>query len=93
MSGVKIGDYTYYKSTRPSKKLMVNVNDNWIHFGDSQSEHYFDKTELLDKDMNHLDKDRQTNYHKRAKGIRNINGKNTWTNPNSANYHSFNILW
>jgi hypothetical protein len=92
MSGVKIGDYTYYKSTRPSKKLMVKVENTWIHFGDSSMEHYQDKTGIW-KHLDHLDKDRRSNYQKRAKGIRNINGKNTWTNPNSANFHSYHILW
>jgi hypothetical protein len=91
-NGVKIGNYTYYKSTLLSKKLMTCVNEKWLHFGDSSAEHYEDKTNIW-KDRNHYDKTKRESYLKRAKGISNKKGLRTWNNPDYANYHSYHILW
>lgn len=88
-----INGLIYYPSTRKDKKLMVNVNGKWIHFGNSNYQHFFDKTGLLDKKLNHKDIKRRLRYLKRAKGIKYNNGKFTYSDINSPNYHSINILW
>ena len=85
--------YNYELSKNKNKKLMVVVNNKKIHFGDIRYEHYYDKTELLNKKLNHNDKKRQTNYLKRSKGIINKKGELTYLNPLSPNYHSIRVLW
>ena len=89
---VKVGKYTYEKSTKKGKKLMVKVNNKTIHFGDSSMQHFKDKTGLW-KSKDHGDKERRKNYRKRASGIKNKKGELTFKLPSSANYHSYNILW
>lgn len=89
---VKIGPYYYSKSTRAGKKLMVEVNGKTIHFGDSNMQQYHDKTGIW-KHLDHKDKERRTNYLRRAGGIKNVWGKFTSEDPKSANYHSIRILW
>tara|TARA_R110000803_G_scaffold31674_2_gene70363 strand:- start:865 stop:1140 length:276 start_codon:yes stop_codon:yes gene_type:complete len=88
----KIGDYIYKKSTRPTKKLMTTVAGKIIHFGSATMEHYFDKTGLTPKKLNHGDKKRQKNYLTRSAGIKS-GGNLTKDDPTSANYHSRRILW
>ena len=88
----KIGNYTYYLSERKGKKLKVMVNDKWIHFG-SDMEHYYDKTGLLNKSLNHNDKKRRDNYLTRSKGIKDKEGNLTYKDVESPNYHSRKILW
>jgi aminopeptidase C len=90
---VKVGSYDYKISNRKGKKLYTVVNGKEIHFGSDVNQHYNDKTGLLNKKLNHLDKDRQKKYLSRAKGIKDKNGNLTYKNPNSANYHAIKILW
>tara|TARA_R110000782_G_scaffold47702_1_gene104732 strand:+ start:131 stop:406 length:276 start_codon:yes stop_codon:yes gene_type:complete len=89
---MKIGKYFYEKSTRDSKKLMVKVDGKTIHFGDSKMEQFKDKTKIW-KSKDHGDVKRQKSYLSRSKGIKNKEGKLTWKDPKSANYHSIKILW
>jgi hypothetical protein len=56
-------------------------------------EHYFDKTGLLDKRLNHMDKERKRLYLLRSAGIRNKDGKLTKDDINSGNHHARVILW
>ena len=74
---VKIGKYTYSRSTKKGKKLMTVVNGKTIHFGDISMEHFKDKTNLLPKRLNHNDKDRRKNYLTRSAGIKDKSGKLT----------------
>ena len=90
---VKIGKYTYSRSTKKGKKLMTVVNGKTIHFGDISMEHFKAKTNLLPKRLNHNDKDRRKNYLTRSAGIKDKSGKLTKDNPMSPNYHSRRILW
>lgn len=90
---VMIGNYDYYLSDSKNHKLKVNVDGKWIHFGHKDYEHYFDKTGLLDKKLNHKDIIRRESYLKRAKGIKDKNNKLTWNDPKSANFHAVRILW
>tara|TARA_R110001606_G_scaffold399059_1_gene580271 strand:- start:765 stop:1052 length:288 start_codon:yes stop_codon:yes gene_type:complete len=91
-----IGKYTYELSTRKDKKLMTKVGDKVVHFGNLKppaNEHFFDKTGLLPKKLNHKDQMRRENYLARSAGIRNKAGELTMNNPSSPNYHSIRILW
>jgi len=88
----KIGKYTYFLSDKKNKKLSVIVDGKKIDFGDDRYQNYFDKSGLLDKSYNHLDKERRRLYLLRAKGIRK-EGKLTYLNPLSPNFHSVRVLW
>ena len=83
----------YWLSDKAGKKLKTFINGQWIYFGDPKYEHYFDRTGLLDKSLNHLDKKRRAGYRARASKIVNGNGSLTVNDINSPNYHSFHILW
>lgn len=84
---VLVSGFNYELSDRKGKKLMTVVNGKKIHFGSAGSQHFFDRTLLLDPSLNHLDDKRRQNYLKRSKGIGHIN------DPTSANFHARNILW
>jgi len=90
---VKIGKYDYTKSTVSGKKLRVVVDGKIINFGDSSYQHFNDKTKLLDLSLNHNDEKRRQSYLKRAKGIKDKDGKLTHLDPLSPNYHAIKILW
>jgi hypothetical protein len=90
---VKIGKYNYELSDKAGKKLMTIIDGKKVHFGDISMEHFFDKTKLLPKKLNHGDKKRQKNYLTRSAGIKNKKGQLTKDIPSSPNYHSRRILW
>jgi hypothetical protein len=90
---VKINGYEYELSDNKNKKLKVKVNNKWVHFGDSRYEHYFDKTKLLDENLNHLGFSRKRRYISRASMIKDSQGNLTADDPESPNYHSIRILW
>ena len=93
---VKIGKYEYLKSTRPDKKLMVEVTSNGrkktVHFGDRKMEHFKDKSGIW-KSKDHGDEQRRKNYLSRSGGIKSKDGSLTKNDPFSPNYHSRRILW
>jgi hypothetical protein len=89
---MKIGKYTYEKSTKKGKKLMVTVDGKVIHFGDATQEHYKDRTGIWSS-KDHLDKKRREAYLVRSKGIKNKAGILVYKDPSSANYHSRTVLW
>lgn len=91
--GVTVDGYKYHLSTRPKKKLMVRVGDQWVHFGSADYQNYHDRTGLLPKEMNHHDKARRKSYLKRSRGIKDGNGKLTAEDPKSSNYHAIRVLW
>ena len=84
---------TFQESTRKNKKYMVNYNNKWIHFGDTCYEQYEDKALRLYKDQNHHDKIRRESYRKRARGIKNKDGKLTYLDKSSPNFYSYHFLW
>jgi hypothetical protein len=96
---VKIGKYTYFLSDKKNKKLSVIVDGKKIDFGgggagtDKIYEHFFDKTGLLPKSLNHLDNERRRLYLLRSKGIKDKEGNLTYLNPLSSNFHSVRVLW
>lgn len=75
--------YKPVKSERKNKKMKVLTKNGVIHFGDSRFKDF----------TQHKDKKRQTNYCKRASGIKDKNGKLTKNNKESANYYSMRYLW
>jgi len=83
----------FEKSEKKNKKLKVFYNNNWIHFGDDRYQHFFDKTFLLPKSMNHNNPIRQQNYLNRASNIRDKEGNLTAYDKNSPNYYAINYLW
>lgn len=90
---VKVGRYNYELSPKKDKKLRVIVKGKTIDFGQKGYEHFFDRTGLLPKKLNHGDKERRKDYLSRSKGITDKEGKLTWKDPTSANYHAIRILW
>jgi hypothetical protein len=83
----------FQKSEKKNKKLKVYKNNNWIHFGDNRYQHFFDKTTLLNPDLNHFDPIRRQKYLNRALNIRDKEGNLTAYEKNSPNYYAVNYLW
>ena len=83
-------DYEIRKSDKPEKKLMAIYTENGkkkkLYFGSSSHEHFYDKTELLDKKLNHMDKDRRRLYRARHKPI-------TQFDKPSPSLLSWSLLW
>ena len=71
------------KSNRKNKKFVVNYCGTEIHFGDIRYES-FDQ---------HKDKKRRDSYLKRARGIRNKEGRQTYRIKTSPNFWSYYLLW
>jgi len=71
------------KSTKKNKKYMVLTDKGIIHFGDTRFQNF----------RQHKDKVKQEAYCRRAKGIKNKNGKLTYKDKNSANYWSYHFTW
>ena len=80
----KLGAESLDYSTRKNNKYVATLSSGKkIHFGSSQHPGY----------LIHKDKDRKERYLARAKKIKNKQGEITYTNPESANYWSVNLLW
>ena len=92
-------------SEKKDKKLKVYYNGSskgtnqslgtgkWIHFGQKGYTHYFDKTGLLPKSLNTMDKERRRLYLARATKIRDGQGNLTVNDKNSPNHYSILYLW
>ena len=80
----KLGADSLDYSTRKNNKYVATLpGGKKIHFGSSQYSDY----------LIHKDKERRDRYLSRAKKIKNKQGELTYTNPESANYWSVNLLW
>ena len=96
---VVINGLDYKKSTRKNKKLMVEIMDGnrkrTIHFGGDpdKSRHFFDKTGLLDKELNHKDKKIRKAWYARHGKIKLKDGSLAINNKLSPLWHSAKILW
>ena len=92
---MKVGSYEYSKSTNPNKKLMVKVDNRTIHFGGNPntSKHYFDKTGLLKKSLNHKDETTRKAWKARHGKIQLKDGSLAYKNPKSPAYHAWRTLW
>lgn len=89
---VKVGRYDYKKSTRPDKKLMVEVDGKTIHFGSRAMQQFKDKTGIW-KSKDHGDVKRLKSFRKRMEGIRLKDGTKAVNDPKSPAYHALRILW
>ena len=80
----KLGAESLDYSTRKNNKYVATLSSGKkVHFGSSQHADY----------LIHKDQDRRDRYLARAKKIKNKQGELTYTNPESANYWSINLLW
>ena len=80
----KLGAESLDYSTRKNNKYMATLpGGKKVHFG---SPKYPDYTI-------HKDKERRDKYLSRATKIKNKQGELTYTNPESSNYWSVNLLW
>ena len=80
-------------SERKNKKYkVITPAGNIVHFGDTRYSQYKDKIGKFSH-LDHNDKQRRDRYLKRAKGIKDKQGKLTWKNKESANYYSIKYLW
>ena len=80
----KLGAESLDYSTRKNSKYMVTLPDGKkVHFGSPKYEDF----------TIHKDKERRDKYLSRAMKIKNKKGELTYTNPQSSNYWSVNLLW
>ena len=80
----KLGAESLDYSTRKNSKYMAKLPDGKkVHFGSPKYQDY----------TNHKDKERRDKYLSRAMKIKNKKGESTYTNPQSSNYWSVNLLW
>ena len=80
----KLGAISLDYSKHKGKKYVVTLlNGEKVHFGSSKYPDY----------LTHRDKKRRERYLLRSKKIKNKQGDLTYTNPESANYWSINLLW
>ena len=80
----KLGADSLDYSKRKNNKYVVTLqNGKKLHFGSSQYPDF----------LIHKDEERKEKYLKRAKKIKNKQGELTYTNPESSNFWSVNLLW
>ena len=80
----KLGAESFNYSTSKNNKYVATLsNGKKIHFGSSQYPDF----------LIHKDKERKERYLTRAKKIKNKQGELNYTNPESANFWSVNLLW
>ena len=80
----KLGAESLDYSTRKNNKYVATLPiGKKIHFGSAQYPDF----------LIHKDKERKERYLARAKNIKNKQGELTFTNPESANFWSINLLW
>ena len=80
----KLGAESLDYSSRKNNKYMVKLPDGKkVHFGSPKYEDY----------TIHKDKERRDKYLSRAMKIKNKQGELTYTNPESSNFWSVNLLW
>ena len=80
----KLGAESLDYSTHKNNKYVATLSSGKkIHFGSSQYPDF----------LIHKGKERKERYLARAKKIKNKQGELTYTNPESSNYWSVNLLW
>ena len=70
-------------SNRPNKKLMVLINDKWVHFGQKHSITFIEGA----------DEKKRDSYRARASKITRKNGEYTYQIFPTANFLSYHLLW
>ena len=80
----KLGAQSLDYSKRKNNKYVATLpSGKEVHFGSPKYQDY----------LTHKDKDRRDKYLARATKIKNKSGELTYTNPESANFWSVNLLW
>ena len=80
----KLGAESLDYSTRKNSKYMAKLpGGKKVHFGSPKYEDF----------TIHKDKERRDKYLSRAMKIKNKKGELTYTNPESSNFWSINLLW
>ena len=83
-NAIKLGAESFDYSKRKNNKYMATLpSGKKVHFGSSNYPDY----------LIHQDKDRRDRYLAIAKKIKNKLGELPYTNPESSNYWSLNLLW
>jgi hypothetical protein len=81
-------------STRKHKKYsVITPSGKVVHFGDKRYGHFKDKALGVYKDLDHNDTARRRSYRRRARGIKNRQGKAVYNDKESPAYYSYNYLW
>jgi hypothetical protein len=84
-------------SAAKGKKLRVvfdlHGKQHTVNFGAVGYEHYYDKTCLLPKSLNHKDAARRKQYFERHNKIVDKSGHKVISNPLSPSYWSARYLW
>ena len=80
----KLGAESFDYSSRKNSKYMATLpSGKKVHFGSPNYPDY----------LIHKDKERRDKYRARATKIKNKQGELTYTNPESSNFWSVNLLW
>ena len=83
-NAIKLGTESLDYSKRKNNKYMATLpSRKKVHFGSPKYPDY----------LIHKDKERRDRYLARATKIKNKQGELTYTNPESSNYWSVNLLW
>lgn len=81
---LRINDIEEVKlSDKKDKKLMVLINDKWIHFGQKNSVTFIEGA----------DEKKRNAYRARASKITRKNGEYTYNIAYTANFLSYHLLW
>ena len=81
-------------STRKNKKYsVITPSGRVVHFGDKRYQHFKDKALGVYSNLDHNDKVRRRSYRRRARGIKNKNGKAVFLDKESPAYYSYRFLW
>ena len=84
----------FYISTRKNKKYsVVTPKGKVVHFGDKRYGHFKDKALGVYSKLDHGDPVRRRSYRRRARGIKNRQGKAVFQDKESPAYYSYNYLW
>lgn len=81
-------------SKRKHKKYsVITPSGKVVHFGDKRYGHFKDKALGVYKALDHGDTTRRRSYRRRARGIKNRQGKAVFQDKESPAYYSYNFLW
>ena len=81
-------------STRKNKKYsVVTPKDKVVHFGDKRFSQYKDSVLGVYSNLDNNDPVRRRSYRRRARGIKNRQGKAVFQDKESPAYYSYNFLW
>jgi hypothetical protein len=93
----RVTNIKFSRSAAKGKKLRVVFDyqgkQHTVNFGQLGYEHYYDKTGLLPKSLNHKDPTRRKAYFERHNKIVDKQGHKVINDPLSPSYWSARYLW